>query len=252
MGEDLYRLISAGLLGAIVLLLLLGVSQLARLQRSLGAIQGPDVPEPAEPTTERAEEGPVTDEGPVAATETPAVEEEPSYAGEVATAAVPDEEGPFERDGRWWFRRDGDELVYDEQLEEWVDPNASAAQPDQEAAAQPEPVATESVALAPEPAAEAAPEVEPHPLDEAREWKAPAQSAPVTETTPIEEASPAPIPEPVSAPAPIPEPVSAPAPITETSEGSQGESGTHWKCPACGVINGSTASSCRMCFAARP
>jgi hypothetical protein len=241
MGEDLYRLISAGLLGAIVLLLLLGVSQLARLQKSLGASQGPNVPEPAEPTTERAEADPVSDELPVVATETPDVEEETRRVGDVGGSATPDEEGPFERDGRWWFRRDGDLLVYDEQLEEWVDPNAApTAQPDQETAA--EPVATESVALAPEPTVEAAPEVEPHPLDEAREWKAPAQSAPVTETTSIEEAS----------PAPIPEPVSAPAPITETSEEAQGESGTHWKCPACGVINGSTASSCRMCFAARP
>jgi hypothetical protein len=241
MGEDLYRLISAGLLGAIVLLLLLGVSQLARLQKSVGASQGSNVPEPAEPTTEPAEADPVSDE-PAVAIETPAVEEDTGRTGDVTEATAPDEEGPFERDGRWWFRRDGDLLVYDEQLEEWVDPNAApAAQPEQETA-EPEPVATESVALAPEPTVEAAPEVEPHPLDEAREWKAPAQSAPVTETTPIEEAS----------PAPIPEPVSAPAPITETSEGAQGESGTHWKCPACGVINGSTASSCRMCFAARP
>lgn len=239
MGEDLYRLISAGLLGTIVLLLLLGVSQLARLQKSLGASQGPNSAEPAKTTTERAEEEPTTDEPPVAATESPAVEEETHHADDVSASPTPDEEGPFERDGRWWFRRDGDLLVYDEQLEEWIDPNAAPnAQPEPK----PEPVATESVALTPEPAAEAAPEIEPHPLDEAREWKAPAQPGPVTETTPIEEAS----------PAPIPEPVSAPAPITETSEGAQGESGTHWKCPACGVINGSTASSCRMCFAARP
>ena len=26
----------------------------------------------------------------------------------------------------------------------------------------------------------------------------------------------------------------------------------HWKCPTCGAVNGSTATSCRMCFTARP
>ena len=238
MGEDLYRLISAGLLGAIVLLLLLGVSQLARLQRSLGASQRPDVTELEEPTTERAEADPAADEPPVVASETPAPEEDTDGPADVSEPTSPDEEGPFERDGRWWFRRDGDLLVYDEQLEEWVDPNSTpAAQPEQVAAPDPEPAVT-----APVPAVEAAPEVEPHPLDEAREWTTRAETPPVAETTSLEEVS----------PAPIPEPVSAPAPITETTEGAQGEVGTHWKCPACGVINGSTASSCRMCFAARP
>lgn len=235
MGEDLYRLISTGLLGVIVALLLLAVARLGRLQRSLGASQGQSVPEPTETAPERTEASPAEDEAPVVSDETPAAEED---TGDVSEPTTPDEEGPFERDGRWWFRRDGDLLVYDEQLEEWVDPNAAPdAQPGQVAAPEVEPVVT-----APEPAADATPVVEPHPLDEAREWTARAGTAPVTETTPLEEAS----------PAPIPEPVSAPAPITETTEEAQGDAGTHWKCPACGVINGSTASSCRMCFAARP
>lgn len=234
MSEDLYRLISTGLLGVIVLLLLLAVSQLGRLHRSLSAGKEPGGPEPTEPEPERTEA--VADE-PAVTSETPAAEEDTGSTAEVSEPTAPDEEGPFERDGRWWFRRDGDLLVYDEQLEEWVDPNAApAAQPEQAAVPDPEPV------VAPEPAVEAAPEVQPHPLDEAREWTAGTGTAPVAETIPIEQAS----------PAPIPEPVSAPAPITETTEGAQGEGATHWKCPACGVINGSTASSCRMCFAARP
>ena len=236
MGEDLYRLISTGLLGVIVLLLLLAVSQLGRLQRSLGAGHEPSVPEPSEPAPERTEADPVADEL-TAATETPAADEDTGTA-DVSEPTTPDEEGPFERDGRWWFRRDGDLLVYDEQLEEWVDPNAPVGAPEPSPAQEPEPVAVT-----------AAPDViEPHPLDEARDWdgqdtrEAATETAPAVGTTPLEEAS----------PAPIPEPVSAPAPITETTEGAQGEAGTHWKCPACGVINGSTASSCRMCFAARP
>ena len=236
MGEDLFRLISTGLLAVIVLLLLLAVSQLGRLRRSLGAGQEASVRESTETAPERTEASPVGDE-PIVASETQAAEEDTGTA-DVTETTVPDEEGPFERDGRWWFRRDGDLLVYDEQLEEWVDPDAApAAQAEQIAATDPEPADA-----APVPAVETAPEIQQHPLDEAREWTARAETAPGTETTSIEEVS----------PAPIPEPVSAPAPITQPTEGAQGEAGTHWKCPACGVINGSTATSCRMCFAARP
>jgi hypothetical protein len=37
-------------------------------------------------------------------------------------------------------------------------------------------------------------------------------------------------------------------PEAEEEPGQQG----FWKCPTCGAVNGSTATSCRMCFAARP
>ncbi|HEX2049587.1 MAG TPA: hypothetical protein VHJ34_03020 [Actinomycetota bacterium] len=91
-------------------------------------------------------------------------------------AAADDEphEQPFERDGRWWFRRGSELLVYDERAQEWVQApvDAGAAQPG---------AATEEVAAAP-------------------------------------------------------------------SEGA----GSFWKCPNCGAVNGSTATSCRMCFSARP
>lgn len=50
-----------------------------------------------------------------------------------ATAAAPvltgnePEEQPFERDGRWWFKRGGDLLVYDEGTGQWVAAGASGA-----------------------------------------------------------------------------------------------------------------------------
>lgn len=92
-------------------------------------------------------------------------------------AAADDEphEQPFERDGRWWFRRGSELLVYDERAQEWVQAPVDAG------AAQQPGAATEEVAAAP-------------------------------------------------------------------SEGA----GSFWKCPNCGAVNGSTATSCRMCFSARP
>jgi hypothetical protein len=43
------------------------------------------------------------------------------------------------------------------------------------------------------------------------------------------------------------EAVTEPAPAEE-----QAQPASYWKCPSCGVVNGSTATSCRMCFTARP
>jgi hypothetical protein len=82
------------------------------------------------------------------------------------------EEQPFERDGKWWFKRGGELLVYDEGTGQWVaSPQGAGA-------------------------------------------------APVAGTQTI-----------------------APAVQTDVGEG--------WKCSSCGAVNGSTATSCRMCFAPR-
>ncbi|MGI8790027.1 MAG: hypothetical protein ACR2I4_03985, partial [Actinomycetota bacterium] len=81
------------------------------------------------------------------------------------------EEQPFEREGRWWFKRGQELLVYEEQTAQWV--------------------------------------------------PAPATEIPAAE--------------------PEPEPVRGPA----TQSG-------FWRCGSCGAVNGSTAATCRMCFAARP
>jgi len=83
------------------------------------------------------------------------------------------EEQPFERDGRWWFKRGGELLVYDEGTGQWVAAPGGSSGAD----------ATQSFA-----------------------------------TTPT---------------------------VTSTDVGEG------WKCASCGAVNGSTATSCRMCFAPR-
>ena len=105
--------------------------------------------------------------------------EQESAAASSATAADEPQEQPFERDGRWWFRRGDELLVYDERRQEWVSAASEGTAPDT-AEGQPG-AATEELAATP----------------------------------------------------------------SETG-------GSFWKCPNCGAVNGSTATTCRMCFSARP
>lgn len=110
------------------------------------------------------------------------------------------EEQPFERNGRWYFKREGELLVYEEGTGEWV-------------------------------AAEAAGSGGGGP----RTW---ANTSEGTDTSAD----------------------SGDAAPTDTAEldavGDQGASrpasGGFWKCPSCGAVNGSSATSCRMCFSDRP
>ena len=224
MDEELFRLVTTGLLALVVLLLLLALARLGKLQRGSHS-------------TEKSTEPPPEEE-PVAATEAvalPVAASEPEPEPAQAEGPDSEEEGPFERDGRWWFRRDGELLVYDERTEEWVDPNTEPESAGDRAPLQNNAIDAESTA--PE-TTTGADEPQPHPLEEARGW----------DTAPAD-ATQAPIPEPVSPPEPITQVEQTVADVpAETSEASGG----HWKCPACGVINGSTATSCRMCFAARP
>ena len=231
MDEELYRLVTTGLLGLIVLLLVLAIARLGNLQRGSGATSAAE-PSPAPAVADTSGES------------TDSAAEEPRPLEESADSGGPGEEpeeAPFERDGRWWYRRGGELLVYDERVEQWVDPAAANTETGQSRAPEPSrPAPYESpepvgMGVYDSPKVGGAPEQ--HPLDEAKGWDA----------TP-------------STHAPIEEPVSPPQPITENvdtgpAEGqapADSELGSHWKCPACGVINGSTATSCRMCFAARP
>jgi Zn-finger in Ran binding protein and others len=102
--------------------------------------------------------------------------------GSSAPAAQEPQEQPFERDGRWWFRRGSELLVYDEATGQWLPAPASGGE------------------------------------------NSPAQPMPTTLSD------------------------------VGGAGGGQpaGEQQGFWKCSSCGAVNGSTATTCRMCFAARP
>jgi ribosomal protein L40E len=102
------------------------------------------------------------------------------------------QEQPFERDGRWWFRRGDELLVYDEQTGQWM----------------PAPTRTAGGSAGASTYCSGAVATEPRSSDlGGREARA---------------------------------------------EESQNPSSSFWKCPSCGAVNGSTATSCRMCFTPRP
>lgn len=107
-------------------------------------------------------------------------------------ADMPDEQ-PVEHEGRWWFKRGGEILLYDEATGQW--------------------------------------------------GPAPQAAAPVATAQPVGGASAYSDFKDLASATPEPEPA------TGGSFGSEGSG--FWKCESCGAVNGSTATSCRMCFAAR-
>jgi len=117
--------------------------------------------------------------------------EEPAVDSAFAAHADDPQEEPFQRDGRWWFRRGDELLCYDEASGQWKPAPATEA-PQQET-----PSAGRTVPVQEAPAA--------------------AEAASQTESMPVAD-----------------------------------QVSTFWKCPTCGAVNGSTAATCRMCFAARP
>lgn len=127
------------------------------------------------------------------AAETPPAQEGVVDSAFAAHADDPQEE-PFQRDGRWWFRRGDELLLYDETSGQW----------------QPAPEGTTPSTTA----------------------TAPATASAAGETDQIATAS-------------------APS-STQTMPAVADQVATFWKCPTCGAVNGSTAATCRMCFAARP
>jgi hypothetical protein len=134
-----------------------------------------------------------------AASRTAAEEPQPSSHGAQATddeLSIEDDEPqeqPFERDGRWWFRRGDELLVYEEQTGQWMPAPGGGQSSSASASASAEQEAA---------------------------WSASTQVRTAT--------------------------------LSEPSRGSVEASGSFWKCPSCGAVNGSTATSCRMCFSARP
>jgi hypothetical protein len=234
MDENLFQLVTVGLLGVTLLVLLVTLLTLNKLskkieegapsstrgsyereeptgappgQMALAPTEETGTPEPAaqassfpatgaaqepEPVAEQREPeaaAQVEEAQPVAATET-SVQAQPVAAGTGFEDAP--EEQPFERDGRWWFKRGDELLVYDEQSGQWEAAPANAT------AASPAPVVTGSDSG----------------------WDQGAASP-------------------------------AAGQETESAQSAQ-DPGSFWKCTSCGAVNGSTATSCRMCFAPKP
>jgi hypothetical protein len=121
------------------------------------------------------------------------------------------EEKPFRRDGRWWFRRDDELLVYDDASGEWVPSDDGPRESSFVIARDPAPVASVESGT-----------------DLSRET---ASVATKERGAGSENAGQA---------------------FAEGEATEQLAASGFWKCATCGAVNGSTAASCRMCFAARP
>lgn len=191
---DLFQVLALALLFLTLLTLLAALSILSGIKRSLttgargvtsepapglgysppaASSYEPDYTSPSTTTTPEVSTGFVSVAEAVPAAASGAAMT-PSTSTSTSTGLRGDEpeEQPFERDGRWWFKRGGELLVYDEGTGQWV------AAPGEGAGAG----ATQRFAT----------------------------------TT-----------------------------VTSTDVGEG------WKCASCGAVNGSTATSCRMCFAPR-
>lgn len=120
---DLFQILTLGLLGLVLLVALLIYSAVAALRKSGGASQAAPIETgfAASPVaTSVAEYAAPQQAAPMAASVT---RPEPAPLAATTTAAAPVGEAqdqPFERDGRWWFRRGADLLVYDERTGQWV------------------------------------------------------------------------------------------------------------------------------------
>ncbi|MDQ3987285.1 MAG: zinc finger Ran-binding domain-containing protein [Actinomycetota bacterium] len=168
----------------------------------------------------------------------PAATHEPDAGAEAVvaaeTSAAESQDQPFERNGRWYFRR-GDELLrYEEGTGEWVaaEEDEIGGRPSPVGAGWAEPETTQAV--------------------EGTGWAGEDTGPPAEEAgIPAQEAA---------APQEAAEPAAGefgaePAPTEaedETGTIPQPAVGGFWKCASCGAVNGSSAATCRMCFSPRP
>lgn len=184
------------------------------------------------------------------------------------------QEEPFERDGRWWFRRGDELLVYDDASGQWQPapgPQAGAAEPpteppstsgdgdgpqareDEARSGEPQQEQAEGAPDAVSAATEDAPENEPFERD-GRWWFRRGDELLVYDEQSQEWHSAAT--EPSRKPAPPPQDATAASTQEPERTGvasataTEDESG-FWECSSCGAVNGSTSSSCRMCFSPR-
>ena len=222
--SDLFQTAVLGLLLVSFLILLLVLNNLSKIRKTLeegltrsqiGDITSPAAAEHTHTQApgEAAEPVPVWSPESAAAASPATAGGESSWSGPSETAAIPvqqapaasaapsqagpnladmPEEQPVEHEGRWWFKRGGELLIYDESTGQW----------------------------GPAPQAAVAPAAAP-----------PGGGSPYSDFKDLS--------------------VSEPAVEPAAGGSSGGEGSGFWKCPSCGAVNGSTASSCRMCFAAR-
>lgn len=188
-----FQIVTLALLGVTLLVLLGVLASVSRLKKQVRASE----PEAhafgvAEPH-EGAVAAPSGETSPIQTSS--AAEDEPVGTEPALASAEEPQEQPFERDGRWLFRRGDELLMYDEQTGQWGPAPAGATFAD----------ASEPVGTAP---------------------------AAGTSGAPVETVQPA-------------------GQTAEPGASQPATSGSFWKCPSCGAINGSTATSCRMCFTPR-
>jgi hypothetical protein len=167
-------------------------------------------PEPEQFVAEEPEPEPVASEESEPEPE-PFVTEEPESEQVASEESEPEpEEKPFQRDGRWWFRRDDELLVYDEASGEWLPGDAGAASPFL--------ITTDH--------APAAADATSSGLSRGTASVATREREDVPEE--------------------------AVGRFAEGEATEQVSAPSFWKCATCGAVNGSTGTTCRMCFAARP
>ena len=167
MDENLFQLVTVALLGVTLLVLLVTLLTLNKVSKRLDEGGGPATdsqrhdedrrPDELAPAPQRRESTPepaqtsafpvgqATPEPEPAVQAEPEEERAPTRAEEPQPAAEPEpqeqqaaipadtgfadapEEQPFEREGRWWFKRGDELLVYDEQSGQWEPAPAGAA-----------------------------------------------------------------------------------------------------------------------------
>lgn len=144
---DLFQTIALALMFIILIVLLAVLATLNSLKKSLGSGAAPadtgatgygdttsypsygGATEPAygygsqtasQPAVAEPRQEVATSYVPVAQATQPAAQAAPSSTAAPMLTGNEPEEQPFERDGRWWFKRGGDLLVYDEGTGQWV------------------------------------------------------------------------------------------------------------------------------------
>ncbi|MGH2749139.1 MAG: hypothetical protein ACRDKB_14630 [Actinomycetota bacterium] len=137
--NDLFRLLTLILLGVGVIVLLVIVVTLDKVRKALESRPAPRETAQAAPThgglqTEAPAAQVAAEPEPAPSAAAPAAAAQPAAQPAATTPAAEPEpqEQPFERDGRWWYRRGDELLVYDEQAGQWVPaptptPGAAAA-----------------------------------------------------------------------------------------------------------------------------